>query len=117
MNLSTCNGLYFYLVGPRDLSISPTKTTYYNGDSIHCSASGNPPPAYEWTELDTGYVVDGPTLIVDNELGEPKTKKYQCKAENVVFGEKKIALEDVQIHIAGGYFGLHFISFSRPLSE
>jgi len=64
-------------------------------------------------DYDTGYVVNGPTLIVDDGSGEGKTKTYRCKAENVVSGEKKIASEDIKVHIAiGSLFGLHFISFN-----
>jgi len=93
--------------------ISPIKTTYYNGDIIYCSASGNPTPMYEWIDVDTGYRVNGPTLIVDDGSGEGKAKTYRCNAENVVSGEKKIASEDIKVHIAiGSLFGLHFISFS-----
>ena len=55
-------------------------------------------------DVDTGYVVNGPTLILDDASGEGKTKTYRCKAENVVSGEKKIASEDIQIHVASETF-------------
>lgn len=103
--------MYSYLVGPRDFSVSPTRTTYYNGDSINCSASGNPTPTYEWMDVDTGYVVNGATLIVKDESGEGKTKTYQCKAANVV----SVALEYRKFYVAAGsLFGLYLFCLVYP---
>lgn len=96
--------LFAYVVGPRNLSITPTKSTYYVGERLHCSASGNPTPTFEWIEVDTGYAVGGPILILNERMGQEKNNTFQCKAENVVAGEKKTAFKNITIHIAGRNF-------------
>lgn len=86
-----------FLVGPRNLSITPRKNIYTKGDHLHCSASSNPPSAYKWREIDTEHVVYGPYLIVDETMQRRHITYYRCTAENTVAGEKKSTSEIITI--------------------
>lgn len=77
------------------MSITPRKTAYLKGDRLHCSATGNPLPAYSWEDVDTGYAVEGTLLTVDDTMVQRRVNTYRCTAENVLSGKRKAAVATV----------------------
>ena len=76
----------FSLVGPRNISIGPQKNDYIPEDTLVCSADGNPPPTYEWTELsDARTVFRGPELHLNKTVTAVTGTHqftYNCTATN-----------------------------------
>jgi len=66
---------------PRNLQITPRESTYQPGDRIQCSAEGNPAPSYQWTDLDSGTVVQGAVLVITQDMVN-KSHTFQCTASN-----------------------------------
>ena len=89
------------LVGPRNVSITPNKSTYSAGDVLHCFATGNPTPAFEWTEIGSAYYVDGPQLNVSETMVLKPESTYRCTAVNKVAGKRSIVSATVVIGISG----------------
>ena len=64
-----------------------------------CSADGNPPPIYEWSQIgnETGTIrtIDGPALVIDETMISDKQLQFQCTAKNYVKGEMRNISESV----------------------
>lgn len=64
-----------------DIKILPSPTDpLFVGDVLKCSASGYPPPTYEWLDLLTDTVTEGPILNVSSA----GTFNYRCTARNTI---------------------------------
>ena len=67
---------------PRNLQITPRQLIYQPGDTIQCSAEGNPAPSYQWTDLVSGRVIQGAVLIISEDMLD-NTHTFQCTASNL----------------------------------
>ena len=70
---------------PRNLQITPRQSTYQPGDTIQCSAEGNPEPSYEWTDLVSGTIVQGASIVISEDMVN-KSHSFQCTATNLYNG-------------------------------
>jgi len=66
---------------PRYLQITPRQSSYQPGDTIRCSAEGNPKPSYQWTDLISGTVIQGALLNVTETMLN-NSYSFQCNAGN-----------------------------------
>ena len=66
---------------PRNPQIVPRQSTYKPGDRIHCSAEGNPAPSYQWTDLVSETVIQGPVLVISEDMVNDY-HAFQCTATN-----------------------------------
>ena len=66
----------------RDLTIDPLHVEYQVGDTIVCSASGNPTPDVIWLGVD-GKVTSNVLTVTSNMMG---TVSYTCQGTNTVQG-------------------------------
>jgi len=66
----------------RNLQITPRQSTYQPGDTIQCSAEGNPAPSYEWTDLISGTVVQGASIVISEDMVN-KCYTFQCTVTNL----------------------------------
>ena len=51
---------------------------------IVCSADGNPKPTYSWKSVDSGFVIDGPNLVVTYNMTWNNGFKYICSASTEI---------------------------------
>jgi len=65
---------------PRSTTITPDYI--YAGEMLTCESDSFPPPTYEWTNVNTGEVTQGPTVTVDTE----GPQSYRCEASNTFSG-------------------------------
>jgi len=70
-----------HVVAPRNLQITPRQPIYYPGDRIQCAAEGNPTPSYQWTDLVSGTVIQGPVLNITEDMVNGSLA-FQCTASN-----------------------------------
>ena len=66
----------------RDLTIDPLQVEYQVGDTIVCSASGNPSPDVIWLGVE-GNVTSNVLTVTSNMMG---TVSYTCEGTNIVQG-------------------------------
>jgi len=78
MELSWC---YCITAAPRNLQITPRRSTYQSGDRIQCSADGNPEPSYQWTDLVSGTVIQGDFLVISEDMVND-SYEFRCTASN-----------------------------------
>lgn len=71
---------------PREVELSSEDKQYYTGDTITCSAVGNPDPEIRWRNLATDEVIEGDTLIITGEMAE-EHQVFECIAFNEVKGQ------------------------------
>jgi len=79
--LRSLGALIIVAVAPGNLQITPRQATYQPGDTIQCSAEGNPAPSYQWTDLVSGTVVQGAVLIISKVMVDG-SYAFQCSATN-----------------------------------
>lgn len=70
-----------FAVAPRNLKIVPTQPIYYPADKIYCLADGKPTPSYQWTNLDSGTVIQKPVLVISKDMVD-KNYTFVCTARN-----------------------------------
>ena len=73
--------------------------SYQVGTKLVCSADGNPPPTYQWKNLITGSITEGPVLGVFS--GEPSSHVLfvQCLATNQIGVEAVTAVKNISFTI------------------
>ena len=71
----------FCIVAPRNMLITPRQSSYQPGDTIQCSAEGNPAPSYQWTDLTNGTVIQGAVLVISKVMVNGGYA-FQCSATN-----------------------------------
>jgi len=64
------------LDGARNILIHPRKNQHKSGDTITCSAAGNPNPVCRWLSILSHHVNDAELLITSKE------RTYQCTCAN-----------------------------------
>ena len=79
--LRSLSALVIVAVAPGNLQITPRQSTYQPGDTIQCSAEGNPAPSYQWTDLVSGTIVQGAVLIISKVMVDG-SYAFQCSATN-----------------------------------
>src|SRR6218665_1521322 len=93
--------IFMLLDSVRNLTILTSSGIYelHVGDSLICSAAGNPSPTFQWTEATR--VIDGPVLTVDRTMSLMQNLTFKCAATNIVAGVRKEISEDVTFIVAG----------------
>ncbi len=84
---------------PSGLSISPQQEVYHPGDTITCTAEGNPEPSIEWTDAFNNTVEDSATLMITSAM--VGTQTFACRARNTIRGETYTAEATVTISVQG----------------
>ena len=91
--------------GPQNLQIEPKSFTYEVGDSLMCSADGNPAPTYKWTQIEYGSDVertfDGPILVIHKAMLSDVQIHLQCTARNYVNGQWTNISENIVFTVTG----------------
>jgi len=75
-------------VGTRNILIHPRKNQHKSGDTITCSAAGNPNPVCRWLSILSHQVNDAELLITSEVHGYERT--YQCTCTNHLHSTNKI---------------------------
>ena len=91
------------------VNITPVSSSYKVGDILTCSADGNPPPIYQWRNLQTHEIVNGSKLTLNLETSD--TVWFQCvtytqDSESYVMATKNISFEVKSNN------GIKFLSFA-----
>ena len=93
-----------FLDTPRNLVIKPYGGVYqvHVGDSLECSADGNPTPSYEWTDILTKRTINDSVLTIDEDMKPGQNHTFRCTAYNTVnrLG-KDVQLDEVTFRVAG----------------
>jgi len=99
--------LYILLIttgAPRNLLITPRQLIYHPGDSIECSAEGNPTPSYQWTDLISRTVIQGAVLNISEDMMEvDNIHTFLCTATNPYNSKSSIitfSVEGIDIFIS-----------------
>jgi len=83
------------------MSVYPNSTKYYSGDTIACSADGNPLPTYQWTLLPNGTVTNGSILsVTDNMVGY--NFAFRCTATNYFNSQSFTNFADIAFYVEAG---------------
>jgi len=101
------NRCHCIAVAPRNLQITPRRLTYQPGDRIQCSAEGNPEPSYQWTDLVNGTVIQGPLLVISEDMVN-SSYVFQCTANNYYNGE----LHEIAYNITFFIQGANAVAYS-----
>jgi len=95
-----------------NLTIAPIKEVFEVGDTLKCLADGDPIPNYEWIWLQTGQLIDGSVLTIDDNMTPDRNHICQCTAYNTVAGFRKQISTIITFTVAGSNsyepFYLHF---------
>ena len=67
-------------VGPSDVSISPKKPVFYDGDVITCSANAYPPPQFRWEYENGLFISEGSRFRMDDAKLRKGINKLRCNA-------------------------------------
>ena len=84
-----------------DVSLSPIQEEYYPGDTIICSATGNPEPYIRWVDIFNNTVSDSPTLLIVPSMAGTQT--FTCLATNVIDNETYMATATITFDVVGTY--------------
>lgn len=68
--------------GPKEMTILPRKNTYEPGDALICDAKSSPTPRFEWKNLETKEIIEGPELIIRSSMKSQQQHSFNCKARN-----------------------------------
>lgn len=60
----------------------PSPVTEGSNVTLHCNASGNPPPSITWIWQDTGDVLTRRELLILTAVNGSQAGSYQCLASN-----------------------------------
>ena len=82
----TCRLCDFLTDETTNVKIDPNRTVYQLGDSLNCTADGNPSPTYQWKNLVTGTITQGPELGLLRSFVRTEQWFFQCSAFNDVSG-------------------------------
>src|SRR6218665_1194682 len=90
-----------------NLAIAPIKEVYEVGDELECLADGDPIPNYEWIWLQTGEVINGSVLTIDDNMTSNQNHSLQCTAYNSVAGFRKEISDTITFTVAGTCTCIH----------
>ena len=62
----------------------PTSITEGSDVSLHCNATGNPPPNITWIWQDTGDLLGSSEQLTLIAINRSQAGTYQCQAWNVI---------------------------------
>jgi len=87
-------------VAPRNLQISPRRSTYRPGEKLSCTAEGNPLPSYQWSDVENVIVASGSNLIIDYAVNAT-TYTFRCTAINHFNGKYHTVTDTITFAVTG----------------
>ena len=91
----------FFLVGARNVAITPIKEIYHLEDVLTCTAVGNPSLSYTWRKFRTNETIEiGPYLALNKtRIDVDQCYTIECVVQNNVAGEDKQSSAKVDVHV------------------